>query len=342
MSIMRTQRPLLRRPFVLSALLLAAAPALLTGRTGGELRAAPAPAAKPPGDVGAVIGLTKYLADPRLTALSEGVQFTQDDAVMQTDHATALHDKDGDLLSADAPGPVHLYDPQDDLTGQHGTIDFTNHLAKLSGDVVLRVTPGKREADSADGSPRRQFKDPATLTCALMTYDYRRKVGKIPGPLTVRQIIQRPDGPVTRTLTADAGLYSGRAQTILLVGTVKGEDSNGNVTNADTRASGKPVVIGIKEGAEYLIVPFKVTARFKSKTPADDGKEGGDGLDELPSVPPAPVSPSGSVPNTITNIPPTAPKAAPNTPPAAKPPATTTAPPATGTAPPAPAGTGHP
>ena len=331
MSIMRTQRPLLQRPYLWGVLLLAASPALLTARTGGGLRAAPAPAAKPPGDVGAIIGLTKYLADPRLTALSEGVQFTQDDAVMKTDHATALHDKDGYLLSADAPGPVHLYDPQDDLTGLHGTIDFTNHLAKLTGDVVLRVTPGKREANAPDGSPRRQFKDPATLTCALMTYDYRRKVGKIPGPLTVRQIIQRPDGPVTRTLTADAGLYSGRAQTILLVGTVKGENSDGSmITNADTRASGKPIVIYIKEGAESVIVPFRTNGRFKVKPQADDGKEGGDGLDEVPAAPTAPVSPSGSVPNTITNV---APPATPSGP-------ATTPPSATDPAPPVSAGTG--
>ena len=318
MTIMRTQRTLL-----LSAFFLAAVPALLLSpRTGGTLRAAPAPVAKPSGDVFAVVGLTKYLADPRLTALSEGVQFTQDDAVMKTDHATALHDKDGYLLSADAPGSVHLYDPQDDLTGQHGTIDFTNHLAKLSGDVVLRVTPGKREADAPDGSPRRQFKDPATLTCALMTYDYRRKVGKIPGPLTVHQIIQRKEGLLTRTLTADTGLYSGRAQTILLAGSVRGEDSDGNVINADTRASGKPIVIYIKEGTETISVPFRTTGRFKTKPQADNGKDGGDGLDELPPVPPAPPgSPSGGVPSTITNI----------APPTVTPPSPT---------PPAPAGTG--
>jgi len=308
MTIMRTQRPFLQRPMLWGALLLAATPALLPGRTArmeGALRAAPAPATKPPSDVGAQIGLTKYLADPRLTALSKGVRFTQDDAVMQTDHATALHDKDGYLLSADASSLVHLYDPQDDLTGQHGTIDFTNHLAKLSGDVVLRVTPGKREADAPEGSPRRQFKDPATLTCAVMTYDYRRRVGKIPGPLTVRQIIQRPEGPVTRTLTADTGLYSGRAQTILLAGSVKGRDSDGNVINADTRASGKPIVIGIKEGAEYISVPFRTEGTFKVKPQTDDGKDGGDGLDEVPPVPPAaPVSGTSS---SITNVTPPAP-----------------------------------
>lgn len=308
-----------RQPFLWGVLLLAAAPGLLPARTGGTLRAAPALPTKPPGDVGAQIGLTKYLADPRLTALSEGVRFTQDDAVMQTDHATALHDKDGYLLSADAPSLVHLYDPQDDLTGQHGTIDFTNHLAKLSGDVVLRVTPGKREAQAPEGSPRRQFKDPATLTCAVMTYDYRRKIGKVPGPLTVRQVYQRSEGPLSRTLTADAGLYSGRAQTILLVGSVKGQDSDGNIIVADTRAGGKPVVIGIKEGAEYLIVPFKINGTFKVKPQTDDGKDGGDGLDEVPPVPPAHASPTGAAPGSITNIAPPAPGVTPPTPKAAPP-----------------------
>jgi len=317
MTIMRTLRPLLQRPSLWGALLLAAAPALLPARTGGTVCAAPVHAAKPPGNVGMQVGLTKYLADGRSTALSEGVQFTQDDTVMRTDHVTALHDRDGSLLNADAPGPVHLYDPQDDLTGLRGTIDFTSHLAKLMGDVVLRVTPGKREAEAAQGSPRRQFKDPATLTCAMMTYDYRRKVGKIPGPLTVRQIIQRKEGPLTRTLTADTGLYSGRAQTILLAGTVKGEDSDGNIINADTRASGKPIVIYIKEGAEYLSVPFKTTGIFKVKPQADDGKEGGDGLDEIPPAPPAPASPSGSAPNTITNVAPPVPALTPPTTPPA-------------------------
>jgi len=326
MSIMRTQRPLLRRPLFWGALLLAAAPGLAPART------APAPAAKAPGDVGAQAGLTKYLADGRSTAMSGGVQFTQDDAVLKTDRAVALQDKDDNLVSADAPGPVHLYDPQDDLTGQRGSIDFPRHLARLEGSVVLHVIPGKREANAPAGSPRRQFKDPATLTCALMTYDYRRRVGKIPGPLTVTQIIQKKDGRVTRTLTADSGLYSGRAQTILLAGTVKGEDSDGSmVTNADTRPSGKPIVISIKEGAETITIPYRTNGRFKVKPQADDGKEGGDGLDELPPPPAAPAggaSPDTAT-NTVTNIAPPPEAARPGAAPASA-------------APPAGAGTGSP
>jgi len=311
---MRTLRPVRPKLILGSVLVLAAVSTLLPGRTRGRLRAAPAPPAKAPSDVGTQVGISKYLADGRSIAMSQGVQFSQDDAVLKTDNATALLDKEHNLLSAEAPSPVHLYDPQDDLTGERGTINFPSHLATLSGNVVLRVTPGKREANAPAGSPRRQFKDPATLTCAVMTYDYRRKIGKVPGPLTVRQVYQRPEGPLTRTLTADAGLYSGRAQTILLVGSVKGRDSDGNVIVADTRASGKPVVIGIKEGAEYLSVLFKINGTFKVKPQTDDGKDTGDGLDDVPPVPPAPASPSGSVPNTITNIAPPAPNAAPPVP----------------------------
>ena len=271
-----------------------AALGLLLLRTSTMLRAAEAPAAKPAKEQKYVtyrFGTAQWLNPGHSIAASQGVTFGQDDATLKTDAATALLDKEQNLLSAEALGPVHLYDTQDDLTGLHGSIDFTKHLATLKDDIILRVTPGKREATALDGSPRKQFKDPATLTCAAMTYDYRRKIGKIPGPLTVHQVIQQKDGPLTRTLTADAGLYNGKNETVLLVGTVKGSDSDGNVILADTRASGKAVVIGIKEGAEYITVPFRTDGHFKVKPEEDDPKDTGDGLDELPPVPPAQAAP---------------------------------------------------
>lgn len=243
-------------------------------------------------------GMAQWINPGHSIAASQGVTFGQDDATLKTDAATALLDKDQNLLSAEALGPVHLFDTQDDLTGLHGTIDFTKHLATLKDNIVLRVTPGKRETTAPDGSPRKQFKDPATLTCDAMTYDYRRKIGKIPGPLTVHQVIQQKDGLLTRTLTADAGLYNGKLETVQLVGTVKGQDSDGNIILADTRASGKAVVIGIKEGAEYLSIPFRTDGYFKVKPEEDDDpKSSADTtLDELPPVPPAekPAAPVAS------------------------------------------------
>lgn len=287
------------RKILLSAVPLAAAVGLMMPRTDAQLHAAESPPAQPaqaPKIVNYVFNIAKWLNPGHTISASQGVTFTQDDATFKTDAVVAQLDKDQYLVSAEAQSPVHLYDTQDDLTGLHGSIDFTKHLAKLQDNIILRVTPGKREANAPDGSPRRQFKDPATLTCSAMTYDYRRKIGKIPGPLTVHQIIQQKDGPLTRTLTADAGLYNGRAETILLVGTVKGQDSDGNVIFADTRASGKPVTIGIKEGEEYISVPFRTDGHFKVKQEPDDGKDTGDGLDDLPPVPPAPSSPAASSP----------------------------------------------
>ena len=152
------------------------------------------------------------------------------------------------------------------------------------------------QADPA--SPRKQFKDPATLTCQLMTYDYRRKIGRVPGALTVTQVVQTADGPETRVLTADAGLYNGRTQTIQLVGDIKVTNSDGSKFIADTRPSGKPVVIGTKEGAEYLEVPFHTTGIFKVKPSKDDGKDDGKAsTDEDLTVPPAPPSARQATPS---------------------------------------------
>lgn len=232
-------------------------------------------------------GTAQWLSAPHTLSLSQGVQFGQDDAVLKTEAAVALLDKDQNLVSAKAQGPVHLYDTQDDLTGRHGSVDFTKHIATLQDGIVLVVRPGKRETGAAASSPRKQFKDPATLTCAAMTYDYRYKIGRIPGPLTVTQVIQTKDnGPQTRTLTADAGLYNGKAQTIQLVGSITGAYSDGSVIQGDTRQLGKPVVISIKEGAESIFVPFKTQGHFpvNSSDPKTKGGSSTDDNDDGPDL----------------------------------------------------------
>lgn len=267
---MRTQalRNILRTSRTLAmALLPAAGAGLFFSHSGTVLHAQSAAPAAAPQTVSYQSGAAQYLSAPHTLELSQGVQFGQDDAVLRTDAAVTLFDKDNNVISAKAQGPVHLYDSQDDLTGQHGSVDFTKHMATLRDSIVLVVKPGKREAGADGGSLRRQFKDPATLTCQMMTYDYRFKVGKIPGPLTVTQVIQtKEDGLQTRTLTADAGLYNGKAQTIQLVGDIKITNSDGSKVQGDTRQLGKPVSLYMKEGSELLTVPFKTTGVFPVKS----------------------------------------------------------------------------
>ncbi len=271
-------------------LLPAAALGLLFVRPGPASRAQAGTPAKAAEYVTYASGTAQWLSAPHTLQLSQGVQFGQDDATLRTDAAVALLDSNQNVISAQAQGPVHLFDPQDDLTGRHGSVDFTKHLATLRDSIVLVVKPGKREANAGANSLGKQFKDPATLTCQAMTYDYRFKIGRIPGPLTVTQVIQTKDsGPMTRILTADAGLYNGKAQTIQLVGSIRGTYSDGSVIEGDTRHLGKPVLINIKEGAESIFVPFPTKGYFptkpSSKNSPDDGK--GDEPDLTLPTPPA-------------------------------------------------------
>ncbi len=247
-------------------LLPAVALGLVLAHSGPSLRAqSPAPA-KTTKSVSCISGTGQWLEEPRIAQLSNGVVFGQDDATLKTQTVVALFDKDHHIISAKAQGPVHIFDSQNDLNGQHGSIDFTKHLATLQDNIVLIVKPGPREASANGVSLRKQFTDPATLTCQAMTYDYRFKVGRIPGPLIVTQVIQTKDGGMlTRTLTADAGLYNGNAETIQLVGNIRGFDSDGRIIEGNTRTLGKPLVINIKEGFETLFAPFVTTGVFPVK-----------------------------------------------------------------------------
>ncbi len=288
-------RKLLRtsRLTALTLLPVAAAGFMLT-RPGAAVHAQSSAPTAAPQVVTYESGAAQYVSAPHTLELSQGVQFGQDDAILKTSAAMTLFDKNNNVVSAKAQGPVHLYDAQDDLVGQHGSVDFTKHLATLRDSIVLVVKPGKREASAGGSSLRKQFKDPATLTCQMMTYDYKYKVGRIPGPLTVTQVIQtKEDGLQTRTLTADAGLYNGKAQTIQLVGDIKGTYSDGSTIQGDTRLQGKPVLINIKEGSEAVFVPFKTIGVFPVKSqPKGSGDAAPDDEPDLTLPVPPPHAPS--------------------------------------------------
>lgn len=231
-------------PFYHKRLRLGAAGLLLAG-TSLLLRAAPAPAlarpafVPPPSSqtVSYAAGHARYLNAPRTVELTQSVTFNQDDAFLKTASATVTFDDQQRALNAKSATAVHLYDTLDDLTGTQGFVDFTRHLATLTGDIVLVVRPA---ANPPKSSLRSQFKDAATLTCAKMTYDYQQKRGHVPGALTIRQ--------KDRVLTADEGEYDARAQTVTLRGNVHGH--NGDV---DIHAS--LATMGLKEGSEFIDLP---------------------------------------------------------------------------------------
>ncbi len=221
-----------------SALLLLAGSVLL-------LHAAPSPAAargatppvRPSQTVSYEAGNARWLNAPRTVEMSQGVTFNQDDAYLKTAAAVVALDDQQRALNAKSGTAVHLYDTQNDLTGAQGFVDFTRHLATLTGNIVLVVKPAP---NTSPASVRSQFKDAATLTCALMTYDYRQKIGRVPGALTIHQ--------KDRVLTADTGEYDTRAQTVVLKGNVHGHNGDGEI-------HAPYVKMGLQEGKEYIFLP---------------------------------------------------------------------------------------
>jgi len=193
---------------------------------------------------------------------------------LKTDAAIVTLDDQQRALNAKSQSPVHLYNPQDDLTGQQGFIDFTRRLATLSGDVKLIAKPGPDDKNAPPGSIRSKFKDAATLTCAKMTYDYRRKIGHVPGPLTVTQ--------KDRVLTADSGECDATSKTVTLTGNVHGRNGEDEIT-APT------VIIGLQEGAESITIPVPFHGRMRVKD--DDADSSNSAESPPPKSPPTPVQP---------------------------------------------------
>ena len=128
------------------------------------------------------------------------------------------------------------------------------------------------------------------MTCETMTYDYRRKIGVVPGALTVHQ--------KNRVLTANSGQYDGNAKKITLVGDVLAKDTNGNVIRASK------VVIGVDENDESVTIPVPTHGMFKTNkaedavAPASDAAPGDNSAGTLPPMPvtPPPSTSSGPPP----------------------------------------------
>jgi len=184
-------------------------------------------------------GYSRWLSAPRTVEMSQGVSFQQGQAFLKTDAAVVHLDSKMNAVNAQSLSKVHIYDSSNDLTGDTGQVDFIHHVASLHGNVVLvtkRKAPG--ETDS----------EPATLTCANIDYDYRKKIGSVPGALTVHQ--------KDRVLYADRGVYNTAAQTITLTGNVHGHDVQGNMLQGPT------AIVSVTPGQESVTLQGPIHGSF--------------------------------------------------------------------------------
>lgn len=229
-------------------------------------------------------GPSQYIDKDHRWLMTGGVLFQQGDAYLQTQSALVNLDSDMKAQDAKSLAPVHLWNKQDDLTGTHGTIDFTTHVATLRDHIMLIAKPDSKPSNSKE-SVRRQFKEPATITCDVIVYNYRKRTGHIPGEVTIRQ--------KHRTVTADSADYDGFRKLVVLKGHVHAVQDDGMVVNAPE------VQIGIEEGHEWLSIPTHVNGTIPGKKVKEEDDDGDSGQ-EQPAPPPFPVNPddSGTAPAT--------------------------------------------
>ncbi|MES2459584.1 MAG: hypothetical protein V4671_03315 [Armatimonadota bacterium] len=221
-----------------------------------------------------------------IRTLMGNVQITSDDTVMRT----ALAQYNTKTGVAVAPGTIQINDERNTLVGNSGKAYYKKREAIIQGAVRIVVRPKPGSASAPKGSVRREFKDPVTVFCDQVVYDWRNRVAVATGHLTLKQITS--DG-ITRTATAKKLTYNTRNEELFLQGDVNAVDSKGQ------KLKGPEATAIIREGAEVFRMKKGATAEIY----VEDEDE--------PTAAPTPLLPAPVTvptnPATTPVVPPTAP-----------------------------------
>jgi hypothetical protein len=203
------------------------------------------------------------------------VTFRQGDATMET--VGAIYDNTTKV--AHALSPVKITDKTNTLTGNQGSVDFHSHIATIDQNVTLTALPTGPPAKNSE-SIDEQAKQPTTMTCDHMTYDYRTKLADASGNLKITQ--------PHRIVTATTGHYDANLHIITLNGDVDARSDDGRDLKTPTAR------VSVAEGDEWIELPGPIQADF---TLSDDdnplpkggkgGKKGAKGKPAAPAAAPA-------------------------------------------------------
>jgi lipopolysaccharide assembly outer membrane protein LptD (OstA) len=172
-----------------------------------------------------------------IRTLSGNVRITAEATVLKT----ALAQYNTKTNVAVAPGTVYIDDERNSLVGNKGTAFYEKREAVIQGAVKIIVRPKPGSASAPKGSVRREFKDPVTVFCDNVTYDWKNRIAVATGNLTLKQ--NTSDG-IVRTATAQRLIYYTREERLVLEGDVNAIDSKGQ------KLKGPVAVAIIREGAE--------------------------------------------------------------------------------------------
>ena len=214
-----------------------------------------------------------------LSTLESNVVIESKEATLTTGKATY----NGDTQIATAPTRLKLDDKQNTLTADKGVAYYSTRDADFAGNVVINARPKPGGgANAAPGSLRRNFKDPVTITCSRVRYNWRTKKAILTGNLTIKQR--------DRTITGTQGLYDGVAETVTLFGNIKSRRPTGE--KGDAPGANARAVACFTEGGEYVEItrdPGLKTGKVRAEIPVREKANGE--VEVVESVDVAPVEP---------------------------------------------------
>ncbi len=194
------------------------------------------------------------LGDQATVLMKGDVKFAHDDTVLTSDEVTYVKKTN----TATSPGKVQISDPECDITGDHGTANFSKKIGTLEGSVTMLVKP--KSDDNADkDSVRARMTKPTTITCPKVEYQYKAKIATLTGGVNFKQN--------DRNASAKQAVYDGKKEILTLTGDVRGTDEDGQTFTAPS------VKISLKKGDEWMEAE-NANATFKIDLNEDDKATG--------------------------------------------------------------------
>lgn len=117
-----------------------------------------------------------------------------------------------------APTKLQIDDAQNTVVGDRGEADYGRKVAKLNGNITIHARPKPGAENAPEGSARREFKEPAVITCSEVIYNWKTKIADTSKDTTIRCWVRDH----LWTITADAIQYRGKEEIAVLTGNVKG------------------------------------------------------------------------------------------------------------------------
>lgn len=164
--------------------------------------------------------------------------------------------------TATVTGNIRVDNPRNTITGDSASVDFNRRAIVLRGKDGVRLLARPKPGAPAGDASKERLKDPVTLDCRSITYNYRTRNADAEGPVKVTRKEQ--------VVTGERASYAAAEDVITLTGNVRGRDEKNQTFEAPT------VRVALAEGAGWMEAPnVRATFFVKEDDEPDTAAPGG-------------------------------------------------------------------